>query len=112
MWCKDCHETPNHFSHKLPPSFSQAQVTVQARLHDRKIGYGPDKERVRTSHFCPCKLCGSCLLAWVRTRVFFGFVAIGGYGPKNQKKKTRVPTSFLILASAGVIISLITCAVP
>ena len=21
---------------------------VQARLHDRKIGYGPDKERVRT----------------------------------------------------------------
>lgn len=67
---------------------------VQARLHDRKIGYGPDKERVRTPHFCPCKLCGSCLLAWVRTRVFFGFGAIGGYGPKNQKKKhVAVPVS-------------------
>lgn len=41
---------------------------VQARLHDRKIGYGP--------HMF-ARVNGSCLLLWVRTRVFFGFGAIG-----------------------------------
>ena len=66
---------------------------VKASLHDRKIGYRPDKKRVRTSHFCPCKLCGSCLLAWVRTRVFFVFFFRFGYDPKNQKN--RSPYQFL-----------------
>ena len=70
---------------------------LKARLHDRKIGYGPDKKRVRTSHFCPCKHCGSCLSSWLRKRDFFGHGAIDGYGPKIRKKRVRI--SFLILTS-------------
>ena len=60
----------------------------KARLHDRKIGYGPDKKRIRILYFCPCKLCGSCLLAWLRTRAFFGSGAIvawrGGYTTEKK----------------------------
>ena len=56
----------------------------KARLHDRKIGYGPIKKGVRTSHFRSFKLCVSCFLGWVRTRVFSGFGAIDVYGTETR----------------------------
>ena len=60
------------------------QCMLQARSHDRKIGYGPVKKGVRTSHFRSCKLCVSCFLGWVRSRVFSGFGAIDVYGPEPR----------------------------
>ena len=42
-----------------------AGVSFQPRLHNTKTGSS-------NSHFCPWKLCVSCVLRWVRTRVFLG----------------------------------------
>ena len=82
----------------LAPLILALQMTLKARLHDRKIGYGPVKKGVRTSHFRSCKLCVSCFLGWVRTRIFSGFGVIDVYGlwPRNQNKHGSVPVcSFL-----------------
>lgn len=80
---------------------------LKVYLNDRKIGCGPVKKGVPTSHSCSCELYVSCFLRWVRIHVFF---AIDVYGPQNRKI-SRVPTSYR-LTSACIIISLIECTVP
>ena len=62
-----------------------------------------------TLQFCLRKLCVSCFLRQVRTMFFFwGEV----WGHRSKQKKNRVRTSFLMLTSACVIISLIACPIP
>ena len=53
-----------------------------------KLGTDPTRKEYGPHIFRPCKLCGSCLLARLRTRVFFGSGAIDVHGPKTEKKNT------------------------
>lgn len=88
------------------------RIQTELKLNRRKEVLGPftlRKNWVQTRQEKSTDLT-SCLLAWVRTRVFFGFGAVDIYGPKTKKRRVR--TSFLILTSACVVISSIARAVP
>lgn len=83
----------------------------KAHVHNRKrLGMNPFGKIVRTLHFCPCKPYVSCFMRYVWTRVFGGLRTQTSMARKPEKD--RVQTTFLILMSACVLVSLIANAVP
>ena len=66
---------------------SLAPFTLQ-----KKSGSGPIKIKVGMDHiFLPCKPSVPCFHEMDPNSIFSGFEAIGGYGPKTEKKRVRTP---------------------
>ena len=71
---------------------SGKKLTVSRGTSRIKRPLTRQKNRVRTSHFCPCKQSVPCFGGCVGTRVFSGLGAIV-YGPKTRKKHGSVLVS-------------------